>query len=173
MSKTKFLAALNVAKNIQQDVSSTLKPPSEVEASHEQPVLPFALFKKCRRTYLERVVHQINRTYADTCYDACSVMIRRLIETLIIEVFEHRSIDSKLKDTNGDFRYLKDLINSILNEPSLNLSRNTKSGLKNLKDMGDLSAHNRRYNAHREDIDKVMSDLRVVVQELLSLAGMT
>jgi hypothetical protein len=41
-----------------------------------------------------------------------------------------------------------------------------------MKNVGDLSAHNRRYNAHREDIDKLIPDLRVVVQELLTLAGL-
>ena len=39
------------------------------------------------------------------------------------------------------------------------------------KTVGDLSAHSRRYNAHKSDIDNI-PDLRVVVQELLYLAGL-
>ncbi len=51
----------------------------------------------------------------------------------------------------------------------LTLSRNAKQSLPKLKDIGDLSAHSRRYNAHRHDIDKIKDDLRLVVQELLGL----
>jgi hypothetical protein len=173
MTKEVARLALVAAKNIADDARGILRPPSAITPSPDQPVLPFALFKKCNRSYIERVVHQINRTYSDTSYDACAVMIRRLVETLIIEVFEHDQIDSKIKDANGDFKHLKELIESTLAEASRwNLTRNCKSGLRNLKTVGDLSAHSRRYNSHREDIDKLMPELRVVVQELLSLAGM-
>jgi hypothetical protein len=99
-------------------------------------------------------------------------MTRRLIETLIIEAFEKHGIAEKIKGPSGDFYYLSDLITSTLTEKSWNLSRNSKSALPKLKDIGDKSAHSRRYNALRNDIDKVMPELRVVVQELLYLAGL-
>ena len=38
--------------------------------------------------------------------------------------------------------------------------------------MGDKSAHSRRYNAHRGDIDPLLVDIRLVVQELVYLAGL-
>jgi hypothetical protein len=41
-----------------------------------------------------------------------------------------------------------------------------------LKDVGDKSAHSRRYNAHRGDIDPLLRDVRLVVQELLYLASL-
>jgi hypothetical protein len=135
-------------------------------------VLPFAIIKGTRG-YLERVIHQINGAYENGWYDACAVMMRRLIETMIIEVFEKYNISNKIKNTTtGDFFYLSDLIANALSESSWNFSRNTKYALPRLKDLGDKSAHSRRYNAHREDIDKVQSDFRVVVQELVYLSGM-
>lgn len=164
--------ALAAAKEMQGEIRDIVRPPSEIAPSPSQPVLPFTLFKRCQRGYIQKVVHQINRTYSETCYDACAVMIRRLVETLIIEAFEQRKIDSKVKNQSGDFFQLKDLIDATLNESTWNLTRNSKSGLKNLKNIGDLSAHSRRFNAHREDIDNVSGDLRVVVQELLSLANL-
>jgi len=172
MLHDKAQAALGAAKRIKTDLESTLLPPSEVAPSSDQPVILFALFNKCKRGYIQKVVHQVNRTYSNACYDACSVMIRRLVETLIIEAFEHLKIASKIQDTNNDFKPLRELIDIALAEPSWNLTRNAKSGLKNLKLIGDLSAHSRRYNAHREDIDKAINDLRVVAQEFLTLAGM-
>jgi len=41
-----------------------------------------------------------------------------------------------------------------------------------LKNVGDKSAHSRRYNAHREDIDKLSTDFRDACQELLYLSGL-
>jgi hypothetical protein len=37
--------------------------------------------------------------------------------------------------------------------------------------MGDLSAHNRRYVAKKGDIDNWRTELRVAVEELVSIAG--
>lgn len=102
--------------------------------------------------------------------DACAVMLRRLIETLIIEAFESHNIKAKIKNPNGDYLYLGDLITRTLNEPSWNLGRSTKIALPRLKNIGDQSAHSRRYVAHREDIEKIIPDIRVVVQELVYLA---
>jgi hypothetical protein len=41
-----------------------------------------------------------------------------------------------------------------------------------IKSLGDRSAHNRHFLAKKEDIAKVTHDLRVVVDELLNLAGL-
>jgi len=100
-------------------------------------------------------------------------MMHRLIETLIIECFEKHKIDVKIKDPKTrEFLFLADLIDRTVQETSWNLSRNTKKSLPKLKSVGDLSAHNRRYNAHREDIDKVSNDFRTVCQELIYIAAL-
>src|SRR5208283_6015459 len=116
-------AALSIAKEIQQAAGTPVLP-SEGLPSPKQPVLPFALVKGTRG-YIERIVHQINGSYAGGWYDAAAVMIRRLTETLIIETFERCGIDSKIKDGQGDFLYLRDLIDRTLAETSWNLGRNT------------------------------------------------
>jgi len=123
------------------------------------------------RGYIERVVYQINGAYENGWFDACAVMMRRLLETLIIECFEAHKIASKIKDPRtGDFYYLSDLVAKAVNESTWNLGRNTKRGLPRLKAIGDQSAHSRRYNAHREDIDKLLADFRTACQELIYLA---
>ena len=99
-------------------------------------------------------------------------MMRRLIETLIIECFESHNISQNIKNQNGDFYYLSDLINRTLNETCWNLGRNTKRSLPKLKDIGDQSAHSRRFNAVREDIDKIIPQFRSVTQELTYLANL-
>ncbi|HET8702182.1 MAG TPA: DUF4145 domain-containing protein, partial [Nitrococcus sp.] len=144
-------------------------PPEEGAPSADQRVVYFSLVRNTRG-YIERVVHQINGAYANGWYDACAVMIRRLVETLVIESFEKHGIADKIKGNSGDFLHLRDLISATLAESSWNLSRNTKQALPRLKDVGDLSAHSRRFIAQRRDIDTLINDLRIVVQELVTLA---
>lgn len=163
--------ALSIAKEIQNDVPRRGVPPDEGLMSESEQVIPFSVVRGTRG-YIEKVVNQVNGCYENGWFDACAVMIRRLVETLIIEAFEHYGIADRIKNSNGDFFYLSDLINLTLAETSWNLGRNSKKALPNLKDIGDKSAHSRRFNAHRRDIEKIIDELRVVTQELIYLAGL-
>jgi hypothetical protein len=160
---------LSAAKAIQEDIAKELGPPEEGLRSATQSVLPFSVVRNTRG-YIERIANQVNGTYENGWYDACTVMIRRLLETLIIEAFEHHKISANIKNNAGDFVYLKDLIDMCVSESAWNLSRNCKRAMPRLKDIGDKSAHSRRYNAHRGDIAPLLADIRLVVQELIYLA---
>jgi hypothetical protein len=157
------------AKAIHDDLSVELGPPEEGLLSATQPVILMSLVRGTRG-YIERIANQINGTYASGWYDSCAVMIRRLVETLIIEAFEHHKIVSKIQNSNGDFLYLRDLVDATLKETTWNLGRNAKQALPKLKDVGDKSAHSRRFLAQRGDIQPILADIRVVVQELLFVA---
>lgn len=122
------------------------------------------------RGYLEKVVFQINASYDATLYDCCAVMCRRLLETLIIEVYEAAVRADAVKGSDGNFYMLADLLRIFENDPAFTMSRNGTKGLKDFKKLGDLSAHNRRFNAARDDIDRVRDGLRVAAEELLHLA---
>jgi hypothetical protein len=162
--------ALDLAKQIQKEAPAIYLPPSEGSKPKSEMVLPHSHVSKTRG-YIEKVVYQINGSYENGWYDACAVMIRRLVETLIIEAFEYHGISDKIKNpSTGDFYYLKDLISLTISEKSWNLGRNTKKAIPQLKDIGDQSAHSRRFNAHRSDLDKVIPSLRTIVQELIYLA---
>jgi hypothetical protein len=163
--------ALSTVKLIQSDLPETGLPTSEGIVLLGGSVIPFSVVKGTRG-YIEKVVHQINGCYEYGCYDACAVMLRRLIETLIIELYIYHKIESKIKDTNGNFFYLKELINSAESEALFNLTRNTSKSLKDLKDIGDLSAHNRFFNAHREYIEERLTAIRSVTHELLYKADL-
>jgi len=134
-------------------------------------VLSRALFDGTRG-YLEKVVDQINKSYDAQLWDCCAVMGRRLLETLIIEVYEHDRRSDEIKGPDGNFKMFNGLIDHILSDRNYNLSRNTVEGLKEQKRLGDLSAHNRRYNAQPNDIKKNSGDLRVAAEELLHLSGL-
>lgn len=159
------------AKAIHDDLVAQLGPPEEGLIATSQSVIVISLVRGTRG-YIERVANQINGTYENGWYDACAVMIRRLIETLIIEAFEHHGISARIQNAGGDFLYLRDLIDRTLAEKAWNLGRNAKQALPKLKDIGDKSAHSRRYIAQRGDIQPLLTDIRTVVQELIYIAAL-
>jgi hypothetical protein len=97
-------------------------------------------------------------------------MVRRLLEVLIIESFEAHTLTSKIQKPDGNFYYLQDLVNLTLNEPSWTIGRNVKKALPNLKDIGNQSAHGRRYIARKSDLEDVKRDLRLTIEELVILS---
>ena len=132
-------------------------------------VLPDALFVGTRG-YLSKVVFQINASYDATLYDCTAVMCRRLLETLIIEVYEAASRANNIKNRDGNFFMFADLLRIFEGDLAFNISRNGAQGLRDFKKLGDLSAHNRRFNAGRNDIDRVRDGIRVAAEELLHMA---
>lgn len=162
---------LNLAAELQRLVHETVKPPSETARSHEEPVIYISLVQNTR-SYIVKTAHQANGSYQHGWYDACAVMIRRLVETLIIEVYERHKIESDIKDMHGNYLFLRDLVDKVLAESAWTLGRNVRLVLPKLKDIGDKAAHNRRFNAMRQDVDKLIPHLRETVQELVALADL-
>ena len=164
-------AGLDLLRRIADDTRELRLPPEKGRISLAQSVLPLSLVQGTR-PYLETITHQLNGSYEQGWYDACAVMMRRLIETLIIELFEKRGTASKIQTQSGDFFQLKGLIGQVLVEPNLNLGRKTKRALSDVKELGDNSAHSRWYTTHRVDIDNIKNDFRVAVQELVGRSGL-
>ena len=160
---------LALAKAMHTDIQEYILPPAAGSLSTSDSVIYRSLLKGTR-DYIEQIGHEINGTYENGWYNACAVMIRRLVETLIIETFEAHNLAAKIQNNQGEFVYLSELVPKCIGEPTWNLSRNAKRSLPKLKDVGDRSAHNRRFLAHRHDIDNIKTDLRDVAQELLSIS---
>ncbi len=121
------------------------------------------------RSYIIDISNQAIVCFDKGLYDACSVMLRKLIEVLIIETFERYNIADKIKNDRGDFFYLSDLITCLLNEKKWNIGRNAKEGFSKIKKIGDMSAHNRRFFSKKPDIDDIRESIRICVQELVVL----
>lgn len=117
--------------------------------------------------YIKSTAKEMIHCYDNGLYNATLVLMRKLAETLIIECFERYGIDDEIKDHNGVFFYLSDLIPHYLNSTKWNASRNINKSLTNVKHYGDLSAHNRRYLAKKSDIDNIKADLRQALQEII------
>ena len=134
-------------------------------------LFPLELFDHTRRKYVPKTARQVAICYDNQAYDACLVMIRRLLETLIIEVFEHFGVRDRIKNDKGNYLFCSDLIDKLVSEKQLwTIGRNAIDGMKKIKTLGDLCAHNRRFNATKNDLDGIKLDLRVVLEELIHLS---
>lgn len=133
---------------------------------------PLSILSQAGRGYLVTVGRQMNGCFSQGWYDACAVMMRRLLEIAVIEAFESNGIAAKIKDPAGDYLHLSDLIARALNENSWTLSRNCKKALPALRDAGHNSAHGRYYHARREDLEALRPGCRIVIEEFLHHAGL-
>ena len=140
-----------------------------IDISPDIQFLPEELWKNTRG-YIEKICFQINGCVYNNFFDAASVLIRRLIETLIIECFEYLKFENKIKDGEGNYFMLKRLIEIANSDEGIPLGRETKKYLSKYKDIGDRSAHNRRYNAIKNDVFDLQLNIRLSIQELLSIA---
>jgi len=131
-------------------------------------LFPLELLKNTRG-YIEKVGSQAIFCYDYKQYDASLVMIRKLLETLIIELFEKFKIQNEIKDTDGNFYMLSQLIDNLLKNSNWTLGRTTKQFLPLIKKLGDTSAHNRRFIAKKSDIDQYKNELRIIIEELLHI----
>lgn len=122
------------------------------------------------RTYLERMVLQINGSYEYGFFDACAVIARRLMESLIIEVYVSRGRHHEIQ-SGGLFIALEGLINYIRADRSVPLGRNSPKTMLDVKQLGDTAAHDRTYVTDQSDVDDLRRRYKHVISELLTLAG--
>ena len=117
--------------------------------------------------YLIEIAKEMIHTYDSGYYNATLVLMRKLIETMIVECYERYGIDAEIKDATGTFYELSGLIPKYLSSNKWNVSRNINKSMESVKKFGDLSAHNRRFLAKKSDIDSFRFELRQALQEIL------
>jgi hypothetical protein len=162
---------LEAARELTLALRTKWKEPRSV-AKPGNELFPLSLATKTNRGYLVSVVNQMNGCRREGWSDACAVMMRRLVEIVIIEAFEHKGIEAKIQDGSGGYVQLTALVDTALAETSFRLTKNTKKALPKLRNLGHRSAHGRYFIAHPEDIEKNEDGVRVVVEEFLHLADL-
>jgi hypothetical protein len=145
---------------------------SSADVDLENGYLPEDIWKNTRG-YIEKVAFQVNGCFQYGFYDGASVLIRRLIETLLIECYEHKGSQSRIADSDSNYFMLSGIITDAVDRNGLSLGRETKAVLRDLKTIGDRAAHNRRYNAVRADLEKIRLGVRLVVDELIQLSELS
>ncbi len=151
---------------VDSELAAELEAPEAIPIlSTDAPFLPDDLVED-RHFVLKKVLWEANRCYDAACYNSCATMIRRFVENLIIEAFEHHGLGNKIQK-NGDYLDFGDLIGKAVAEPALKLTRNTKRILPDLKFFGDLGAHNRMALVRKQDLDRLHNAIRAGVEELV------
>lgn len=141
---------------------------------HKSGYLPEPIWRNTRG-YVEEVCRELNGCFCHAYYNAAAVMLRRLLETLIIEAYEHLGRETEIKDGGGNYLMLSDLAERACGEKGhrgLNLGRDSKNALKNARNIGNWSAHARRFLAHAGDLSKFQDGIRLLIQELILLADL-
>lgn len=130
-------------------------------------IFPLGLLTQVGRGYLVTVGRQMNGCFSAGWHDASLVMMRRLLELCLIEAFEACGAGDKIKDEEGNYLQLSDLVGQALAGSAIKLSRNSRRFLPQLRDLGHASAHGRYFSARREDVEAIRVPCRLVIEELL------
>lgn len=141
---------------------------------HRAGYLPEPIWRNTRG-YIEEVCRELNGAFHNAYYNSAAVMLRRLLETLIIEAYEHLGRADEIKDGGGNYLMLSDLAERACGErghKGLNLGRDSKAALKEARSIGNWSAHARRFLAHVGDLTKFQTGVRLLVQELIQIADL-
>ncbi len=140
----------------------------EIDSHNE--ILPDSIFINTRG-YIEKIAKQINSSYANCIYDGCAVLMRRLIEILLILVYQKIGEESKIKNASGDYKELSSIIGDAIINRRINLSKGTKDCIDGFRKLGNFSAHKIEYNCRKADIDKISMSYRATFEELLYKSG--
>lgn len=125
-----------------------------------------------QRNYLDRLIHQINHSYANNCYDATAVLLRRLFEVVLVLSYQNLGIDAEIKDPSGNgYLMLEGIVKNAKGNQTLNLSR-IKKEFDTFRNVGNFSAHSITYTAGKKDIDDIKLNYRVMLEELYNKAGL-
>jgi hypothetical protein len=107
---------------------------------HASGYLPEPIWKNTRG-YIEEVCRELNGSFHNAYYNAAAVMLRRLLETLIIEAYEHLNRATEITDGGGNYLMLGDLAERACGEKGhkgINLGRDSKKALKEASKRGQL-----------------------------------
>jgi hypothetical protein len=118
--------------------------------------------------YLRDITIEINTAFRNGAYNACSVMLRRLLETLIIKAHTRNGTAEMARNADGEFYQLGKLIDDVIGNQIFGLSRNAYEAMPDLKRLGDWGAHNPSILVRHTDLEPLKAKARVCFEELLA-----
>ena len=124
-----------------------------------------------KRDAIDKLIKQINCCYAQHCFDACLVLMRRLFEILLILCYQEQGIDDEIKDDKGNYQLLNSIVKNAKTNKTLKLSRN-KLQYDSFRKLGNYSAHNIYYVGTAKEVDEIKLDYKAMMDELYEKAGL-
>jgi len=152
--------------SIKDKIDQEIEKPIELRPSNS--LFPLSIFDNTRG-YLVAFANEASCCYDLGLYNSCLFMIRKISETLIIELYESKAIHAKIRNANNDYFQLSDLIKAVTNESSWKLSKIVKENLPKIKLLADSSVHSKRFSAKKPDIEEMKTNIRIIFEELITL----
>jgi hypothetical protein len=121
-----------------------------------------------RDRYLRDITIEINTAFRNGAYNACSVLLRRLLETLIIKAHTRNGTAEMATNAAGEFYHLAKLIDDVIRNQLFTLSRNAYDAMPDLKRLGDWGAHNPTVLIRHADLEPLKPKARLCFEELLA-----
>jgi hypothetical protein len=121
-----------------------------------------------RKPY-NKIVEQLNASFALGLYDCAAVMARRLVEVLLIEVFVAHKRVEEIRP-NGTFMMLDAILRAFAADASIHRNRHVVRDLGDIKMVGDTAAHSRTHITSKPDLDDIAFRYRRSISELAALA---
>lgn len=150
---------------IREKIDGEVDKPVELQPSNS--LFPQSIFYNTRK-YLVEFAKEASSCYDLGLYNSCLFVLRKITETLIIELYESKKIEAKIININGDYFQLNDLIKFVTNEPTWKLTKIVKGNLPKIKLLADSSIHSKRFSAKKPDIEDLKTNIRIVFEELIS-----
>jgi hypothetical protein len=127
------------------------------------------IFRDCPH-FISYLVPQINGCWDRAWLEACALIIRRLLETLIIWLFDQRGWSVENRDTDGSYFKLQTLVDKVCGDSRIRLTSREASGLQHLKAIGDEAAHDFKVRVRRNDLKSHRLELRLACERLIFIA---
>jgi hypothetical protein len=127
-----------------------------------------AIFKDSP-TFISFLIPQINGCWDHSWFEACALICRRLLETLIIHLYETRGWARDIRNIEG-YVGLQKLVDVVSSDARVGLEKRSKEGLAHLKMMGDVAAHDYKVRVRRPDLERKRTELRLACERLLFIA---
>jgi len=166
--KTSIQDRRDLRRHIEIVAKSEIEPALKSINRIETEFIPLEIVENSRG-YVINVARQANRCFQSDAFDACGVMARRLLETLIIEVFEKKGIADKIKDSGGNFLMFTDLVNKLISTPETPVGRSTKKELPTIATVLNNCAHSRTFNISKAQLVQYQAFIVIAAQELMGL----
>lgn len=126
------------------------------------------IFKDCP-PFIKHLEPQINGCWDRQWYEACALTIRRLLESLIIHLYEKRGWGVDIRGTDGYLK-LQNLVGKVCGDGRVGLGKKPKEGLEHLKQIGDVAAHDFRVRVRKSDLERKRTELRLACERLVFIA---
>ena len=122
--------------------------------------------------YISRLVPQLNGSFDNGWYEGTAMILRRLVETLIIELYSRRGYQADIQEPEThEYIMLKALINKLNGDSRFGMQSRVITGLRSIKDLGDIATHDFRIRIRQTDLERIQSQSRVSIERLVFVVG--